>query len=565
MLEFGLICGDALRQWEADCVRELERSGFARLRCVIRAPANRAPATPYDALCAADGVSSQSTLDVAELDPGETYSGADALDFALLFGDAAVGKKLANAARWGVWYFAHGETTNFVSPAPGFWEIFHDYDVTGATLFQMRGADVAGVPLKSGYLATIRESFRDNVESILGIAKRWPAQVCGEIVANVATSFQNKPLAHAALDLGMPTRRDITGLRFAEFRNKAATRLRNRFYSIEWHVGRLRGSASDFIDCDKPAEVTSVCRNGKGTYLADPCVVSDASQTYVFCERYNRKNEHGVLVAFDPANAPRPDVRVIMEADHHLSYPHIFEHNGEIYCIPESGSIRRADLYRCVRLPDRWEYVATLVEDFAARDATVVEHDEKFWLFCTSDELAHRGYNSHLYIWYAESLFGAWTPHPRNPVKIDARSARPAGNFFLHDGALYRPSQDCARNYGAAVRINRIDVLTERDFKETTVGLIRPPVGRYDKGIHTISTFGDWCMIDAKRYVFNPYGFVDELKLQLKNALRGVGVPERTLRNIARRLRNEPIPELEPAHEAAPAAAYVRPGRGPNA
>jgi len=54
-----------------------------------------------------------------------------------------------------------------------------------------------------------------------------------------------------------------------------------------------------------------------------------------------------------------------------------------------------------------------------------------------------------LRVWFADDLLGSWCPHPGNPVKPDIRSARPAGTPFVHDGALYRPAQDCSRTYGA--------------------------------------------------------------------------------------------------------------------
>ena len=74
-------------------------------------------------------------------------------------------------------------------------------------------------------------------------------------------------------------------------------------------------------------------------------------------------------------------------------------------------------------------------------------------LFCTNlDE----GYHSHLYIFYADELLGPWRPHSKNPVKIDVRSAGPAGPFFWYEGALYRPTQDCSRLYGGCINITRI-------------------------------------------------------------------------------------------------------------
>jgi hypothetical protein len=144
----------------------------------------------------------------------------------------------------------------------------------------------------------------------------------------------------------------------------------------------------------------------------------------------------------------------------------------------------------------------------------------KWWLFCTSGKGPRSGDQSHLYIWHAPDLFGPWTPHGVNPVKIDVRSARPAGPFFEHDGQLYRPAQDCSRTYGGALRINRVEKLTELEFEETVVGRIRPPTGAYSRGIHTLSSAGEWCIVDAKRYVFNPSGILTICKDAARAVMR---------------------------------------------
>jgi hypothetical protein len=189
-----------------------------------------------------------------------------------------------------------------------------------------------------------------------------------------------------------------------------------------------------------------------------------------------------------------------------------------------------------VELPHRWELFHTLLEDFSAADSTLLRHDNKWWLFCTSSESFRRGHNSHLYIWYADELYGTWKPHPRNPVKIDIRSSRPAGQFFTHGGNVYRPAQDCSRTYGGALRINRIDKLSESEFEERTVGTITPPRKSYNKGIHTISLAGDYCIVDAKRYVFNRAGIMILCRLAGKAVLLRLGVRPQTLASIKKRL-----------------------------
>ena len=88
-------------------------------------------------------------------------------------------------------------------------------------------------------------------------------------------------------------------------------------------------------------------------------------------------------------------------------------------------------------------------------------------------------------------------------MKLDVRSARPAGTIFAIDGVLHRPGQDCGAEYGAALVIHRIDELSEDAFRETPVAVLRPRAP-YAAGLHTLSFGGGWAAIDAKRHAFSP-------------------------------------------------------------
>ena len=45
-----------------------------------------------------------------------------------------------------------------------------------------------------------------------------------------------------------------------------------------------------------------------------------------------------------------------------------------------------------------------------------------------------------LSIYWADRIRGPWRPHALNPVKLDARSSRPAGALFRRDGKWIRPA-----------------------------------------------------------------------------------------------------------------------------
>jgi hypothetical protein len=155
-------------------------------------------------------------------------------------------------------------------------------------------------------------------------------------------------------------------------------------------------------------------------------------------------------------------------------------------------------LYRVTGdVPHRFEFVATLLENFPAVDSTVFQHGDLYWLLCSPQEKS----GSHLHAFYAREPFGPWVPHPSNPVKIDIRGARPAGPPFVVDGALYRPAQDSSRTYGGRVVINRVVALSPTEFAEVPHAHVGPEKdGPFGEGLHTVSFAGDYCVIDGKRW-----------------------------------------------------------------
>lgn len=179
--------------------------------------------------------------------------------------------------------------------------------------------------------------------------------------------------------------------------------------------------------------------------------------------------------------------QTVLELPYHLSYPFVFEEEGELFMLPETTAAGRVELYRCVEFPDQWELDTVLVENFAGADATLWRQDSRWWMFVdVRDEL---------YIQYADSLRGPWNPHHRNPVKSDARSSRPAGRIFRNGADVIRPAQDCCIQYGREVVFNKLKRLTVSDFEEVEIGRLRTPWNG-NIGCHTFNQIGGITVVD---------------------------------------------------------------------
>lgn len=230
-----------------------------------------------------------------------------------------------------------------------------------------------------------------------------------------------------------------------------------------------RGGVEEDIGSLKDRDDVRITFAPPGYFYADPFPFDHKGQEHLFFETYDYATKRGridwALVGPDGALGP---VEPVLTRPYHLSYPFVFEHEGEVYMIPETASARRIELYQAVDFPRRWRLVGPLIEDISATDATLFQHDGRFWMLATVGGNGASSWDE-LHGFHAPSLFGPWTPHGQRPLKMDARSARPAGRLINEGGRLLRPAQDCSTGYGQGLVLNELEVLNETEFKERAI------------------------------------------------------------------------------------------------
>jgi hypothetical protein len=260
-----------------------------------------------------------------------------------------------------------------------------------------------------------------------------------------------------------------------------------------WGVGwRIDESASLL---DRGEGTFRVLSGGADSYLADPFPFRHEGRDFIFVEQYlYSKNKGCIAVVTTDRNGAASAPRIVLEEPHHLSYPLVFEHAGQIWMIPESGAAGNVSLYRAEAFPYRWTREACLIEGIEGYDVTPLRHEGRFWFF-VSPRLWRSSSWDVLSLYYADSLSGSWKPHAAKPVLIDAALSRPAGAIIRRDGRILRPVQDCARGYGGAVTFCRINALGASEFAQTPVGRIQSGPFRchtYNRrsGLEVIDLFG---------------------------------------------------------------------------
>jgi hypothetical protein len=231
-------------------------------------------------------------------------------------------------------------------------------------------------------------------------------------------------------------------------------------------------------------------------FYADPFLVEAEGRLHLLFEEYLEEERRGVISAATLDASGRPgEVRRALDLPHHLSYPFVLEHEGEVFMVPESATAGTVELYRARRLPDRWEHAGTLLRGMAAYDPTLLEHAGRFWLWVATTPRAGVDADE-LRLFSSPDLLGPYSPHPLNPVLRDVRCARPAGAILNLDGELLRPAQDGSTGYGARIHWRRIGRLDESEYREEEAGALEPPARESFSGLHTFNRRGGWEAFD---------------------------------------------------------------------
>lgn len=270
-----------------------------------------------------------------------------------------------------------------------------------------------------------------------------------------------------------------------------------------WRVGLVEAPIAEVARRGFPADapVRWLAEEGRLKFLADPFGLWRDGQLHLFVEAYDYRTRHGVIehIALDADFAP---IRrsVVLKEPWHLSYPQVFEADGEIWMLPEAYKSGAVTLYRAPAFPEVWEPVVRLELDTPAIDATPFRHDGLWWL-AYSPTGPQRWKQGRLHLAFAERLTGPWRMHPGNPVRDGLASCRPGGTAWIEDGLPCLPVQDCTQTYGGGIRkltITRLD--TER-FEAEASSPIGLPSGAapYLQGMHTLSACGPVTLFDVKR------------------------------------------------------------------
>ncbi|UKK50384.1 hypothetical protein L6472_10165 [Prevotella sp. E13-17] len=260
------------------------------------------------------------------------------------------------------------------------------------------------------------------------------------------------------------------------------------------------------IDCLSP-----YCVPNPTLIEADPFLFVKGETLYLFYE-HKLWQDPGVLnmvCTKDLKHWSKP-VTVLKEP-YHLSFPWVFEEDGRIYMIPETGAGHEIRLYEATDADlTRFELVKVLMKE--PFDKSFVMHYadnciyKKGGIYYLFTQVQYEDGINTLELYISNSIMGEYRPHPSSPIQHSQKLGRNAGCLLELNGKLLRFSQDCVVRYGDNVHVSEITEISPTGYKELLVkeNIIPTDDRFYINGGHQFNAvqFKDQWIVatDAKEY-----------------------------------------------------------------
>lgn len=277
---------------------------------------------------------------------------------------------------------------------------------------------------------------------------------------------------------------------------------------MQWNVGLVRGDIEDIIRQkrnDLSFKWFSVNDDSKS--IADPFIFKTPdgfiNVVYEDFSMANLKKYGKIVISVLDENLSPVFTKEILDVKSHISYPFVFTEDNKTYIIPESRKNGNVTCYEYDFENKSLINERVIIDNLPLLDSTIFKYQGKYWLFATLGD--HQFDHSKLYIYFADSLFGPYKPHIKNPVKHGLNGTRPAGHIITVDGEIYRPTQNCEQYYGKSISINKVKLLTENEFEEEFhFEVTAEEKSEFNSGLHTINVLDGIIVVDGIKMIFMP-------------------------------------------------------------
>jgi len=281
----------------------------------------------------------------------------------------------------------------------------------------------------------------------------------------------------------------------SQFLTKVTRKLSRK--SLRW------GVAYQFVDDWRDVTLRRSIKipNPPNRFLADPFLIKKGESHFCFVEDYSYETEKGHISVYEITKDKCIEIGPALEEDFHLSYPFIFEHEGNLFMCPETHEIDEIRLYKCIKFPNEWKFEKTLMKNISAVDTNIFYKDNKWWMLTNLSTSGIGYHDSELHIFSNDNLLSEeWLSHPSNPVIFDSLCGR-NGGLILENGKYFRVYQKQGFNslgdsFGVTFGVAEIKKIDNECYEENYEFEVLPQFFKKIVGTHTYNYSEGLMVID---------------------------------------------------------------------
>jgi hypothetical protein len=400
--------------------------------------------------------------------------------------------------------YHHGDPSKYRGRPAGFYEIINGELTNGIIVQEISNKLDSGKILAFSRSKIINYSYKKTVENYYITSQYLLKKAIDNLI-------QNKYLEISTEGTNYRLPNNLTVIKFVLLMIKNGFQKINygMFFEKKWKVAVINNKLTlkgDEIICS--SDFTEIPINSKYNFYADPFFSDDGSK--IRLEALDKKTGLGDIIEINNNNFSKQ--KVLMSGNHY-SYPISFKFNKKEYLMPEVASHSSQYIYYSNNIFKKKYYLKGL-ENKRIIDATPFYHRGYFFLFFGENTTA----NSQLNLWYSETPFSKFKPHPMSPIVISPDMARMGGKLTLISNRLIRFGQNNTGEYGESLSVLKIMELTPEVYKEKFIGTIK--IDKF-KGPHNLcfNSNSNKILIDYYINQFSFFAGIRRIKAKLKKKI----------------------------------------------